>query len=323
MLKPTVLVLGHPEPKYKDQISSGLGSEAEWVVGTDASVLRPAAPQAEVIFLWDTLRHVLIELWPSLSSLRWLHTRAAGLDNLWFPALAESAVTLTNSKGIYSPALAEFTIGAMLFFAKKFRRMMDNQRAGRWEWMDLEELSGHTVGILGYGDIGRAVARKAKAFDMRVIAVKRRPALEDHGPDVDRLLPADRCMEMLSASDYVVLTTPLTPETRGLIGEPALRAMKSTACLINIGRGAVVQEAALVRALKEGWIAGAALDVFEREPLAPDSPFYRQPNVLISPHAADHTPGWVEAGVALFLENFRLYRKGRPLRNVIDKRVGY
>lgn len=323
MSRPTVLIIGDLPPRYRDRLFAELSPKAEVVFGTAASALLAAARRAEVVFLWDNLRDVLIELWPELRRLRWIHARSAGLDNLVFPELVESSVTLTNSKGIYSSTLAEFVIGAMLFFAKNFRRMLINQAERRWEWMDLAELRGQTVGILGYGDIGRAVARKAKALDMRVIAVKRQPRPEDHGPEVDRLLAADRFQEMMAESDYVVITTPLTPQTHGLVGEAALRAMRPTSYLINVGRGAVVQETALVRALQEHRISGAALDVFVQEPLPTDSPFYRLPNVLISPHSADHTPGWIEAGLELFLENYRYYDQDRPLKNVVDKRAGY
>jgi phosphoglycerate dehydrogenase-like enzyme len=323
MPKPTILIVGEPDGKSRERLLAELGSEAEPIIAAEASVLLPAARRAEIVFLWDNMRRVLIEIWPELKQVRWIHTRAAGLDRLWFTELLESPALLTNAKGIYSLALAEFVIGAMLFFVKDFRRMLANQAERRWEWMELGTLRGQTVGILGYGDIGQAVARKAKAFDMRVIAVKQRARLEDQDLEPDLLLPAERFEEMMAGSDYVVLTTPLTPQTRGLIGERALRAMRPTAYLINVGRGAVVQEAALVRALEEQWIAGAALDVFEREPLLAESPFYRLPNVLLSPHSADHTPGWVEAGLELFLENFRRYRQGQPLKNVVDKRAGY
>src|SRR5215472_14201357 len=157
MAKLTVLVLGKPDAPYQERLFAALGSDAEVVVSAQIEDLRPAARRAEIVFLWDNIRRVLLQLWPELERLRWVHTRAAGLDNLWFPELAESPITLTNSKGIYSYALAEFVVGVMLFFAKNFRRMLANQAERRWEWMDLAELRGQTVGVLGFGDIGRAV----------------------------------------------------------------------------------------------------------------------------------------------------------------------
>ena len=316
-------MLGQPPSPHRQSLQAGLGPDTEVVVSTEAAPLRAAAARADAVFLWDNLRSLLQDLWPDLRNLRWVHSRAAGLDNLWFSSLRDSAVTVTNSRGLYSRALAEFALGAMLFSAKKFRRMTDNQAAPRWEWMDLEDLSGRTVGILGGGDIGRAVARLAKAFDMMVYATRRRPAGDADTPEIDRWFMAGQFRDMMAASDFVVATLPLTDETRGLVDATALAAMKPTAYFINIGRGATVDEAALIRALEKGRIAGAALDVFTREPLPPDSPFFRLPNLLLSPHSADHTPGWVEAGLELFLDNFRRYRAGQPLCNVVDKRAGY
>jgi phosphoglycerate dehydrogenase-like enzyme len=178
------------------------------------------------------------------------------------------------------------------------------------------------MGIVGYGDIGRACAAQARALGMLVQAVRRRP---DAGADslAHRIVPPEQRAEVLSASDYVVVAAPLTEETRGLIGAAELRNMKPSAVLINVGRGPVVDEKALIQALQEGWIRGAALDVFEQEPLPADHPFYGLPNVLLSPHCADHTPGWLDRAMDLFLENMACYLRGEPLRNMVDKKRGY
>jgi phosphoglycerate dehydrogenase-like enzyme len=167
------------------------------------------------------------------------------------------------------------------------------------------------------------VARRAQALEMKVLAVRRRPERCGAEECVGAVFSPEARREVMAASDYVVAALPLTPETRGLIGEAELRAMKNSGVLINIGRGPAIDQAALVRALQQGWIRGAALDVFEQEPLPAGHPFYRLENVLLSPHCADHTAGWRERAMEVFLDNFERFRKGEPLRNVVDKRLGY
>jgi phosphoglycerate dehydrogenase-like enzyme len=201
--------------------------------------------------------------------------------------------------------------------------MIRQQAAGVWESFDVEELYGKVLGIVGYGSIGRAVAERGRDFGMRIIAVRRRPDLASESDPAEQILPVARLAELMARSDFVVIATPLTPETRGLVGEAELRAMKPSAVLINVGRGPVVAEDALIRALQQRRIRGAALDVFDREPLPSGHPFYDLDNVLLSPHCADHTPGWEEAAMEVFLDNFERFRKGEPLRNLVDKRLGY
>jgi phosphoglycerate dehydrogenase-like enzyme len=224
---------------------------------------------------------------------------------------------------VFSAPLGEFVLGAALFFAKDLRRMVRSQEDRCWDPFDVTQIRGQTMGIVGYGDIGRAVACLAKAFGMRVLALRRRPELCRGDALVDEVIPVARKLELMARSDYVVVTAPLTPETRGLIGEAELRAMRASAVLINVGRGPVVEEAPLVRALQERWIHGAALDVFDSEPLPHAHPFYRLDNVLLSPHCADHTPDWMDRAMQFFLDNFERFRKGESLLNVVEKRQGY
>jgi phosphoglycerate dehydrogenase-like enzyme len=255
---------------------------------------------------------------------QWVHTRSAGLDNILFPELVASPVPLTNGTGVFSSSLGEFALAAILYFAKDLRRMVRNQEAGRWEQFDITEVSGQTVGIVGYGDIGRAVATRVKPMGMRVIAAKRSgPLLYNMDPLVSRIYHPDALAEMLPQCDYVVVAAPLTPETRGMIGDAAFAAMKSSAVVINIGRGPVIDEAAMVRALSEGRIKGAALDVFDNEPLPDAHPFYCLKNVLLSPHCADHTPDWMDQAMQFFIDQFERFRKGEPLMNIVDKAKGY
>jgi phosphoglycerate dehydrogenase-like enzyme len=202
--------------------------------------------------------------------------------------------------------------------------MIRNQAAGVWEPFDIVEVRGQTVGIVGYGDIGRSVARRVHALGMRVLGLKRHgtPA-SAADPFAERIYGPEGLIEMISRSDYVVAAAPLTPETVGLIGAPELAAMKPGAVLINVGRGPVVQEGALVKALSEKRIKGAALDVFDTEPLPQGHPFYKLENVLLSPHCADHTPDWLDQAMRFFLAQFERFRRGEPLLNVVEKKLGY
>jgi phosphoglycerate dehydrogenase-like enzyme len=295
----------------------------ELIRGVEASDFRGVEPRADIIFSWGAKRSVMEKLLPGAARLKWIHSRSAGLDGLLFPALIESPVPLTNGRGVFSQSLGEFVIGAVLFFAKDFRRMLRSQRAGQWDQFDTTQVEGQTLGIVGYGDIGRAIAKRAKALEMNVLALRRRPELSAGDGDVTRVYGYGQKMEMIAQCDYVVAAAPLTPETKGLLGAPEFSAMKKTAIVMNVGRGPVIDEPALIQALQAGEIAGAALDVFEEEPLPEDSPFYRMENVLMSAHSADHTPDWLDQAMVFFYKNLELFRTGEQLLNVVDKRAGY
>jgi phosphoglycerate dehydrogenase-like enzyme len=237
------------------------------------------------------------------------------------PEIVASNVPMTNGRGLFRRALAEWTVGAMVYFAYEFRRLVRNQEAGRWEGFDHATLFGRTLGIVGYGSIGRAIAERARAFRMRIVILRRsQPA-----PDtlVDQVYSPDQLNVMFAECDYVAVTTPLTAETRGMIGGAQIAAMKPSAVLINVGRGAVIDEAALIAALESGKLHGAALDVFTTEPLPAGHPFYALENVLLSPHTADRSPQSRSGAVEFFIENFERFRKGEPLENVVDKHAGY
>jgi phosphoglycerate dehydrogenase-like enzyme len=187
----------------------------------------------------------------------------------------------------------------------------------------MERLEGRTVGIVGYGDIGRAVAARLRPLGVNVLALRRRPERSESDPLASESVPPERLVELVSRSNDVVLSLPSTPATRGFVGRAALAAMKPTGVLVNVGRGDTVDEAALVEALEGGRIRGAALDVFETEPLPPGHPLWRLPNVLLSPHSADHVPGWVEGGMRVFLRQLERFQRGEPLQDPVDKRAGY
>ncbi len=259
-----------------------------------------------------------------MPEVKWVHSRSAGLEQTLFPELRDSAAMLTNGSGVFSPALGEFVLGAIWYFAKDFRRLVRNQMARRWEQFDVHMAAGKTVGIVGYGDIGRAVATRVKAVGMKVLALKRHPE-KGANPDslVEETFGPERRVEMISRCDYVVVTAPLTPETRGMIGETEIAAMRGEAVVINVGRGAVIDEKALIRALGEGRIKGAALDVFEEEPLPAGHALYGMENVLLSPHSADHTTDWLDDAMEFFAEQCERYLDGKALLNVVDKKLGY
>jgi phosphoglycerate dehydrogenase-like enzyme len=318
----TVLVLANPtEPQLA--MLEQLPPDTRIAVGNMREAFERAAADANIIYNWSQSGALLREVFLMCPGVQWVHTRSAGLDNILFPELVASLVPLTNGTGVFSPSLGEFALAAILFFAKDLRRMVRNQEAGVWDQFDITEITGQTVGIVGYGDIGRAVATRVKPMGMRVLAVKRSgPLLYNMDPLVSRIYSPGSLGEMLPQCDYVV-AAPLTDETRGMIGDAAFAAMKSDAVVINVGRGPVIDEAAMVRALSSGRIKGAALDVFDQEPLPAGHPFYSLRNLLLSPHCADHTPDWMERAMQFFIDQFAHFQKGEPLQNIVDKAKGY
>jgi phosphoglycerate dehydrogenase-like enzyme len=225
---------------------------------------------------------------------------------------------------VHAIPISEHILALLLAFARGVHRAVRDQGRGEWvpyEQQQVFELYGKTMLLIGVGAIGERTAQAANTLGMRVWGVRRNP--DDGAPGVERMFGPGQLHDALPEADFVVLTTPLTHETQGMIGEPELRAMKPTAILVNIGRGGTIQEGALVQALQEGWIAGAGLDVFETEPLPEDSPLWAMDNVIITAHYAGSTPQYMERALEIFLDNLRRYRAGERLRNVVDKRLGY
>jgi phosphoglycerate dehydrogenase-like enzyme len=211
-----------------------------------------------------------------------------------------------------------------LFFAKDFRRLVRNQAAAVWEQFDVERVAGKIIGIVGYGDIGRAIAVRARALEMVVLGLKRHVAKAEKADGLaERLFSPEQRLEMIAQCDYVAVAAPLTEETRGIVGKQEIAAMKPGAVVINVGRGPLIDESELVRALTDKRIRGAALDVFNQEPLPPGHPFYKLENVLLSPHSADHTVDWLHNATLFFAEQFGRYTRGEKLHNVVDKALGY
>jgi len=323
MKKVSLLVLSDPSDPQLSMLEA-LRETADMVIGDSPDAFKNAAGSAEVIFNWSGSLSLIREVFLMSHAVRWVHSRSAGLERTLFPELIASNVTMTNGSGVFSPSLGEFALAAILYFAKDFRRMIRSQTAGLWEPFDVLPISGQTVGIVGYGDIGRAVAARVRAMGMKVLAVKRHVSTQKiPDPLADHIYGPDHLIEMLSRCDYIVVATPLNAETLGLIGEAEFAAMKSSVVIINVGRGPVIEERAMIKALSERKIKGAALDVFAEEPLPKGHPFYQLENVLLSPHCADHTPDWLDNAMHFFIAQFERFRQGQPLLNVVDKKLGY
>ena len=318
---PVLVLASENDPQF-----SMLNGLPHTICGDVATCARAAA-DATVILQWSGSRDLLRAAFAVCDKVRWVHSRAAGLDNVLFPELVESPVLLTNGRGVFSASLGEFVLAAILYFAKDLRRMIRNQMAVVWEPFDVEEISGQTVGIFGYGDIGRAVARRVHAIGMRVLATRRHvPGSADPrsaDPLVEHFYKPEERREMIAGCDYVVVTAPLTEETRHIIGDAEFGVMKNTAVVINVGRGPVIDEAALLRALTSKRIRGAGLDVFEHEPLPVDHMLYKLENVLLSPHCADHTADWQDQAMRFFLTQYSRFERDDPLDSVVNKQLGY
>lgn len=308
-----------------ERLHEAAGTEVVSVAKGEDFVAR--LPEAEVVCSYWMPRS-----WRERATrLRWLQGAGAGVDGLRPTGILdpEHGIIVTTASGIHANVIGEYVLCSMLMFNRHWPEMVRLQDQHTWPrstgWYNLEghELDGATIGVIGLGQIGRRVAQLAHAFGMRVLAIRRGARVGESDPDVDQLYDTGQLHELLGQSDYVVLSVPLTPETEQMIGEAELRAMKPTAYLVNIARGRVIDEAALIRALQEHWIAGAGLDVAGQEPLPEDSPLYSLPNVILTPHISGVTTHYEERLTALFADNLRRYRSGQSLRNLYDPKRGY
>lgn len=286
--------------------------------------LLEAIPGAEVYCGFGIPR----EAFQAARRLRWVHSGTAGVGASLFDEMRRSEVAFTNSAGVYAEPMAEHGLAMILHFARGLDVALAGMRDRRWNHPRLagpgspvREIAGRTVVIVGYGGTGSALGRRAAALGMRVVAIRRDPG--DSPPEVEAMYGPERLLEALSTADYVVLAVPETPETEGLIGPRELEAMGAECVLINLSRGGIVDEAALVAALEGRRLRGAGLDVFQREPLPPDSPLWERENVLITPHTSGVSPGFWTRETDLILENIRRYLEGEPLLNRVDKERGY
>jgi len=292
-------------------------------VSEDAAELRQRAPEADAILSLDFSGKKLGPVLPFATRARWVHHFGTGVDGVLTPEVVANTLPLTNGRGVFRVPLAEWTVAAMLFFSYELRRIIRQQEAGVWEPVNGRMLAGKTLGIVGYGSIGSAAAERARPFGVKILALRRRSTLFANDPLVDETFAPERINDLMAASDYVLVATPLTPETRGMVGAEQIAAMQPSGVIINVGRGPVIHQAALQAALEAGKIRGAALDVFEVEPLPAGHPFYKMQNVLVSPHTADRVEDFHALAYEAFFDNFRRFEAGEPLINLVDKHAGY
>jgi len=320
-----------------------ISPSAAWVIPRAyVDALRRDFPHHTFLEAWDreTLRRVLVEsdaafaafldhdLVPSLTRLQWVQAPAAGVAHLLSAELAASAIVLTSARGLRARAIAEHVMLMALALARQLPLVMRRQSERVWALDEIETagtirtLSGRQMGIVGLGSIGSEVARLAAGFGMRVVAT-RKNADRPRPEGVAEVLLPERLPDLMAASDVIVLSAALTAETRTLVNRDVLARVKQGAWLINIGRGQLVDDAALMDALRDGRLGGAALDVFRREPLPAESPYWDLPNVIVTPHLSGAMEDYWTPLVGLFAENLRRFEKGQPLINVVDKVAGY
>ncbi len=285
------------------------------------SVLADDGRAVDAMLAWDLELDEVQRTLAVSPALSWLHMRWAGVPPKLLDLLRGRPTTLTNGSGAHGPAIAEFVAAVLLSHYRRLPELRRLQAAHEWRArFETVELRGRTVGVVGLGDLGGSVAHLLKAFGMRVLALRRHPA---PSPDVDEVFGIERLDDFLARLDVLVLAAPLTPETRGLIGAEQIARLPRGAYVVNVGRGPLLDESALVEALRSGQLGGAALDVFSKEPLAADSPLWDTPNLTISPHSSDHTDRTLGRALDIYLDNLGRFLRHEPLRNVVDPDLGY
>jgi len=286
-----------------------------------ADSLASALPGAEGLFLWDFFSGAVRDAWPHAADLRWIHVAAAGVDTLLFPELVDSEVTVTNARGVFDRPIAEFVLGSVLAVAKDFATSHRLQRAHEWRHRETRTVRGSTALVVGTGAIGRETARLLRAVDVDVRGAGRTSRKDD--PDFGEVVASADLADHVGWADHLIVAAPLTPATRGLVDATVLGAMRPGSHLVNVGRGPIVDEDALVKALHAGPLVAATLDVFTTEPLPADSPLWDTPGVTVSAHMSGDAEGWRERLADQFLDNAERWLAGRPLRNVVDKQAGF
>ncbi len=324
------IVVALPEARYSCGQFAGpilsspsLSKRVEFHYSQDKEHLKNLIGEAEILVTLSLKK----EMFPQAKKLKWVHFGLAGVDRSLFPELLKSRVLITSSRGIHHETVAEHAMGLILALAKGIGESIKAQTRREWVQRELIDkritLSGKVLGIVGLGNIGMELAAKAKAFGMKVVASKNKIKKGEKYKNVDKLFSKEKLKEVLSQSDFVVLLVPLTKETYHMIDEEKFGWMKKDAYLINVGRGPVINEKALISALRNQTIKGAGLDVFENEPLDPNSPLYDFENVIITPHIAGSMPDYYKRVGEIFKKNLERYLSGKKLINLVDKKLGY
>lgn len=291
------------------------------VVLTDANSLAEDIAGAEVLFLWDFFSTALQDAWKHADSLRWVHVAAAGVDSLLFDELRESDVVITNAHGAFDGPIAEFALASILSHDKQLHLSKDLQQRTVWKHREVQCTAGQNALVVGTGGIGRATARLLKAVGMNVLGAGR--TLRDDDQDFTKVFSSADLAAHVGWADHLVLIAPLTKDTRGILSKDVLAAMKPSAHVVNVGRGALVDEEALAEALRSGQIAAASLDVFQVEPLPADHAFWGMNNVHVSAHMSGDVAGWRDTLARQFEKNLLLWLAREPLVNQVDKKLGY
>ena len=319
--QPTLVLRFDVESRHLERLRREF-PDADFTVATTPGELEAVLGDAVALIGGDAVSADLLAAAPRL---RWIQATSAGVEEFLIPELHERSIALTNFSGINAPPIADHVIAMLLAFARGLMPLLARQF--EHEWVEdgappTFEPAGQTIGIVGMGDIGEQVATRAHGLGMRVLGLQRHPP-DEPPPGVERVLPAEGLPELLAESDHVVLCLPLTDATADLFGRDELRQMRRSAYLYNVGRGGLIDQEALIAALRAGTIAGAGLDVVEPEPLPPDSPLWDLPNVLITGHTAGNSPLTMDRGIELLVDNVRRFLAGEPLRNEVDTRAGY
>ncbi|MFD7527463.1 D-2-hydroxyacid dehydrogenase [Streptomyces sp. NPDC059849] len=311
MSEPTLLVLDtDPSPRL------GRLTGRARIRYTDEAGLAARLPEADVLLVWDFASDAVREAWPGEGPRpAWVHTASAGVDRLLCPELTASDTVVTNARGIFERPIAEYVTGLVLAFAKDLPGTLELQRRRQWRHRESTRLAGSRAVVVGAGPIGREITRLLIALGVQVALVGRTARRTIHGTeDLDRLT---------ALADWVICAAPLTGSTRAMFDARFFGLMQPSARFINVGRGPLVVEDDLAEALRRRWIAGAALDVFEREPLGPQSPLWDVPDLIVSPHMSGDTAGWRDRLSEQFVAMYELWTAGEPLPNVVDKQRGY
>jgi phosphoglycerate dehydrogenase-like enzyme len=316
MARPTVAVLladaAEPPPGLEQ-----VRDHAEVRLVDNAPALIRALERAEILFAWDFRSTLLRSAWPHAGRLRWIHAGSTGVDAVLLEEVVASDVVVTNTRGVFERPIAEYVLGLILMFAKDLRRTLGLRDRREWHHRETEMLAGRRVLVLGAGGVGREIVRLLRAVGMEVEAVGR--VARENDPELGQVHALAGADGLLAQTEFLVLALPLTEQTRGVLDGRRLALLPAHARIINVGRGPLLDEAALLDALRSGQVAGAALDVFEREPLPPAHSFWSMDNVIVSPHMSGDRIGWQQAVVAGFAENLRRWRAGEPLLNVVEK----
>lgn len=296
-------------------------TDAQVVCAPDEARLAHELPDAEILLGWDFRGRELSRQWQHAHRLKWIHWCGAGVDAVLFDELIQSEVILTNAQGIFDRAMAEYVLGYMLMETKRFIDSWTFQQASNWQYRLTPMLRGQWAVIVGVGSIGREIATLLKAVGVRIAGVGRRARTDD--PVFERIDAQANLLQAVSEADWVISVLPGTPATEKMFNRAVFEAMAPTARFLNVGRGSAVDDAALIRALENGDIAGAMLDVFREEPLPAADPLWQAPNLVVSPHMSGDYSDFHRDMVRQFVDNLANYRQGTALFNVVDKQLGF